>query len=177
VDRIDVFGLHIPEGTQTREHVDRYIAYSKQEIMYGILTFGADWYIPHTAVPYNYKRVLYIIHRDQVRWGDMEKGEEGKEGGPFITVEWAYTRGIDIFPGEQDMPGAPPVGWGVSAEDIKVPAMRFYRFDGVLKEFWGQIFTEETGGLTARISPGYALVAARRILLARVITMGPWRTM
>ena len=144
VDRIDVFGLPMPEGTQTCERVDRCIAHSKREIMYRILTFGADWYIPPTSEPLNYKRVLYIIDRDQARWDDMEKGEEGEEGGPFITAEWAYTRGSDIFPGEQDMPGAPPVGWGVSAEDMKVPAMRFYRFDDVLEEFGGHIFPEST---------------------------------
>jgi len=144
VDRIDVFGLPMPEGTPTRERVDRCIAHSKQEIVHRILTFGADWYIPPTYKAPGHKRVVYIIDREEARWDDKETGEEGEEGGPFITAQWAYTRGSDIFPGEQDMPGAPPMGWGMSAEDVNVPATLFYRFDDVLGEFGGHIFAEST---------------------------------
>jgi hypothetical protein len=36
------------------------------------------------------------------------------------------------------------MGWGVSAEDIRVPAMRFNRFDDALEEFGGHILAGST---------------------------------
>ncbi|KAJ3543907.1 hypothetical protein NM208_g3328 [Fusarium decemcellulare] len=85
LDRIDIYGLAMPEHTPTAERAERCKAHNMEEIAARNATGKADFYIPQMPQDSLYpdRRSILVIHRPQDKW------DEPDEGG-FLYVRWGH---------------------------------------------------------------------------------------
>ncbi|KAI8716657.1 hypothetical protein NCS52_00959900 [Fusarium sp. LHS14.1] len=83
LDRIDLYGLAMPDGTSPTERAERCRAHNAKEIAARNASGNGDFYIPQMdcGFPGSGRRSLLVIDRPEAKW------DEPDEGG-FLEVRW-----------------------------------------------------------------------------------------
>ncbi|RSL50127.1 hypothetical protein CEP54_012074 [Fusarium duplospermum] len=118
LDRIDLYGLAMPDDTTPAERAERCKAHNAKEIATRNASGKIDFYIPRMdcGFPESGQRCLLFIDRPEDKW------DEPDEGG-FLSVSWDPEVRKDES-GESDVESAePPLPKGQEDE------IRFYRYE------------------------------------------------
>ncbi|KAJ4215054.1 hypothetical protein NW759_010083 [Fusarium solani] len=120
LDRIDLYGLAMPEGTSPAERAERCRAHNVKEIAARNATGKGDFYIPQMdcGFPESGQRSILVIDRPQAKW------DEPDEGG-FLHVRWnPEVRKDKTKRDESDVESAES-----SLSERREEAIRFYRYE------------------------------------------------
>lgn len=120
LDRIDLYGLAMPEGTSPAERANRCKAHNAKEIETRNATGKGDFYIPRMdcGFPGSGQRTILVIDRPEDKW------DEPDDGG-FLEVRWDPEIRKDEAKSD---------GYGVESAESSLPesredGIRFYRYE------------------------------------------------